>query len=61
MTLIKSKVPMPVYLSKYQGLKQTPTYRENYDDIFGKRGVFYHNRRSGKKVVEIKRRGDDQG
>jgi len=52
MTLIKSKVPMPVYLSKYQNLKQTPTYRENFDNIFGKRGAFHHTKRSGKKVYK---------
>jgi len=49
-TLIKSKVPMPVYISKYQNLKQTPKYRENFDNTFGKRDVLHHTRQSGKKV-----------
>ena len=49
--LVKSKVPMPSYLSKHNNLNQKPGYREGYDRIFGKRDVFHHNKRSGRRVV----------
>ncbi|KKN27438.1 hypothetical protein LCGC14_0864530 [marine sediment metagenome] len=50
--LIKSKVPMPVYLSKHNNLNQTKEYRKGYDKIFGKRDVLYHTKRSGRRVVK---------
>jgi len=37
--LIKSKVPMPVYRSKYNNLNQSQEYRENFDRIFRKQGI----------------------
>lgn len=45
--VIKSKVPMPVYKSKYQGLKQTSEYRDEFDRIFGKHD---HIRYLGQKI-----------